>query len=409
MHHVLKKAGIAVLSAAALWTASTSARAEKQYDAGASDIEIKIGNTTAYSGPASAYSVPNKTQAAYFRMVNEKGGINGRKINFLSYDDSFSPPKTVEQTRKLVEGDEVLVMFSMMGTSTALAVQKYLNQKHVPQLFVGSGAGGRWSDYKTFPWSMGFPPSYQDEARAYAKYILQNYPGKTVGVLYQNDDFGKDYLIGLSEVFGESKSKIVTIEAPFNSTDPTVDSQVARIKAANVDIFINVGFAKFAAQAIKKVGEMNWKPIQFLTNISTSVGTVMKPAGLEYAQGIISAAYLKDPTDSDWKDDAGLGEWRAFMAKYYPEGDLTDRNTLYGYGSAKALEQVLRQCGDDLTRENVMRQAANLDFEIGAYLPGVRIKTSPTDFIPIDQFQLMRFKGETWERFGTVISGGDTK
>jgi branched-chain amino acid transport system substrate-binding protein len=396
-----KSAALAVLVAASL---ASAASAQKKYDPGATDTEIKIGNIMPYSGPASAYATIGKTEDAYFRKINAEGGINGRKINFISYDDGYSPPKTVEQARKLVEADEVLLIFNPLGTPGNSAIQKYMNAKKVPQVFVSSGAA-KWNDPKNFPWTIGWQPSYQVEARIYAAYILKNYPGKTIGVLYQNDDFGKDYVIGLHEGLGDQANKLIVIEASYETSAPTVDSQVVQIKTANPDIFINVATPKFAAQAIKKVGELAWRPVHFLTNVSVSVGGVMKPAGYDNDQGILSASYLKDPKDPRWKDDPAMNEWRAFMTKWYPEGDQEDASTTFGYGVAKGLEQVLRQCKDDLTRENVMRQAASLNFEIGVYLPGTRIRTSPTDFAPLEQLQMMRFKGETWELFGPVMSG----
>ena len=394
----------AAIAAMLLGAMVSTAFAQKKYDPGATDTEIKIGNVMPYSGPASAYATIGKTEAAYFRKINEEGGINGRKINFISYDDSYSPPKTVEQARKLVESDEVLLIFNPLGTPGNTAIQKYMNAKKVPQIFVSSGAA-KWNDPKNFPWTIGWQPSYQVEARIYAAYILKNYPGKTIGVLYQNDDFGKDYLIGLHEGLGDQSDKLITIEASYETSSPTVDSQVVQIKAANPDIFINVSTPKFAAQAIKKIGELKWTPVHFLTNVSVSVGSVMKPAGYEYGQGILSAAYLKDPQDPKWKNDPAMNEWRAFMTKYYPEGDQQDVSTTFGYAVAKGLEQVLRQCKDDLTRENVMKQAANLNFEIGVFLPGTTIKTSPTDFAPLEQLQMIRFKGESWELFGPLMSG----
>jgi branched-chain amino acid transport system substrate-binding protein len=394
----------AALAAMLLGAMVGGASAQKKYDPGATDTEIKIGNIMPYSGPASAYATIGKTEAAYFKKINEEGGINGRKINFISYDDSYSPPKTVEQARKLVESDEVLLIFNPLGTPGNSAIQKYMNAKKVPQIFVSSGAA-KWNDPKNFPWTIGWQPSYQVEARIYAAYILKNYPGKTVGVLYQNDDFGKDYLIGLHEGLGDQAAKLITIEASYETSSPTVDSQVVQIKAANPDIFINISTPKFAAQAIKKIGELQWTPVHFLTNVSVSVGSVMKPAGFEYGQGILSAAYLKDPQDPKWKNDPAMNEWRAFMTKYYPEGDQQDVSTTFGYGIAKGLEQVLRQCKDDLTRENVMKQAANLNLEIGVYLPGTKIKTSPTDFAPLEQLQMERFKDESWELFGPLMSG----
>jgi ABC-type branched-subunit amino acid transport system substrate-binding protein len=381
-----------------------SASAQKKYDPGATDTEIKIGNIMPYSGPASAYATIGKTEAAYFNKINSEGGINGRKINFVSYDDGYSPPKTVEQARKLVESDEVLLIFNPLGTPGNTAIQKYMNAKKVPQIFVSTGAA-KWNDPKNFPWTMGWQPSYQVEARIYAAYILKNYPGKTIGVLYQNDDFGKDYVIGLRDGLGDQASKLIVMESSYETSSPTVDSQVVQIKGANPDIFVNISTPKFAAQAIKKIGELKWNPVQFLTNVAASVGGVMKPAGYENDQGILSAAYMKDPKDAQWKNDPAMNEWRAFMTKWYPEGDQEDGATVFGYGVAQGIVQVLKQCKDDLTRENVMKQAANLNMEIGIYLPGTKIKTGPADFAPIEQLQMMKFKGESWELFGPIMSG----
>ena len=394
----------AVAAALLLGLGSGAAMAQKKNDIGATNTEIKIGNIAPYSGPASSYATIAKTQAAYFKMINEAGGINGRKINFISYDDGYSPPKTVEQVRKLVESDEVFAIFQVIGTPGNTAIAKYLNQKGVPQTFIGSGAT-KWADPKNLPWSMAWQPNYQSEARIYARYIKQNYPGKTVGILYQNDDFGKDYLTGFHEAFGADKSKIVVAEVPYEVSAPTVDSQVVQIKGANPDIFINIATPKFAAQAIKKIGEMKWTPVHILTNVSVSIASVMKPAGFENSQDIISAAYLKDPNDPQWKNDKGMNEWRAFMTKWYPEGDQTDAATVFGYGVAQGLVQALKQCGDEMTRANLMKQLASMDMEIGIYLPGIRVKTSPTDFSPLEQLQLMKFKGELWELFGPLMDG----
>ncbi|MCP1849813.1 branched-chain amino acid transport system substrate-binding protein [Bradyrhizobium sp. USDA 4516] len=408
MHHqrlsyanCVKSAALAGLLTIAV---ASAANAQKKYDPGATDTEIKVGNIMPYSGPASAYATIGKTEAAYFNKLNSEGGINGRKVNFISYDDAYSPPKMVEQARKLVESDEVLLIFNPLGTPGNTAIQKYMNAKKVPQLFVSTGAA-KWNDPKNFPWTMGWQPSYQVEARIYAKYILQNYPGKTIGVLYQNDDFGKDYLIGLHDGLGDQAKKLIVVESSYETSSPTVDSQIVQIKGANPDIFVNIATPKFAAQAIKKAAELDWHPVQFLTNVSGSIGGVMKPAGYEASQGVLSTAYLKDPKDTEWKNDPAMTEWRAFMTKWYPEGDLDDAATVFGYGVAKGLEQVLRQCGDNLTRENLMKQAASLNFEIGIYLPGTKIKTGPDDYAPIEQLQMMRFKGESWERFGPIMSG----
>jgi branched-chain amino acid transport system substrate-binding protein len=403
-HHVLSHAHRWALAALLATALAGSAHAQKKYDPGATDTEIKIGNIMPYSGPASAYATIGKTEAAYFNKLNSEGGINGRKIDFISYDDAYSPPKAVEQARKLVESDEVLLIFNSLGTPSNTAIQKYMNAKKVPQLFVSTGAA-KWNDPKNFPWTVGWQPNYQTEARIYAAYILKNLPGKTIAVLYQNDDFGKDYVTGLREGLGDQASKLILIESSYETSAPTVDSQVVQIKGANPDIFINIATPKFAAQAIRRIAELDWHPVQFLTNVSASIGGVMKPAGYENDQGILSTAYLKDPKDPEWKNDPAMNEWRAFMTKWYPEGDQDDAATVFAYGVAKGLEQVLRQCGDNLTRENVMKQAANLDFEIGIYLPGTRIKTSPIDFAPIEQLQMQRFKGEAWERFGPLMSG----
>ena len=405
MHYrVLSHARSALLAGLLAASVATAANAQKKYDPGATDTEIKVGNIMPYSGPLSAYATIGKTEAAYFRKINEEGGINGRKINFISYDDGYNPAKTVEQARKLVEDDEVLLIFNPLGTPGNTAIQKYMNAKKVPQLFVSTGAA-KWNDPKNFPWTMGWQPNYQTEARIYAAYILKNHPGKTIAILYQNDDFGKDYVIGMRDGLGDQANKLIVVETSYETTSPTVDSQVVQIKAANPDILINISTPKFAAQAIKKISELKWKPVHFLTNVSGSIGGVMKPAGFENDQGILSTTYLKDPQDPQWKNDPGLNEWRAFMTKWYPEGDQQDAATVFAFGVAKGLEQVLRQCKDDLTRANVMKQAANLNFEIGIFLPGTRIKTSPTDYAPLEQLQMMRFKGESWELFGPVMSG----
>ena len=386
--------------------AVTPALAQKKYDPGATDAEIKIGNINPYSGPASAYGLIGKTIDAYFKKVNAEGGINGRKINFISYDDGYSPPKAVEQVRKLVESDEVLLVFQSLGTPSNSAIQKYMNTKKVPQLFVATGAT-KWGDPKNFPWTMGWQPNYQSEARVYAKYLLEKFPNAKVGILYQNDDYGKDYVKGLKDGLGEKAKTMIVAEQPYETTDPTVDSQVINLKASGADVFFNVTTPKFAAQAIRKVAELGWKPLQLLNNVSNSVGSVLKPAGIENAKDVVSTAYYKDPTDPTWKDDAGFKHWGEFMAQYFPEGDKSSSFTVYGYSVAQTLVQVLKQCGDNLTRENVMKQAANLkDFELEMLLPGIKVNTSPTDFYPIEQMQLMRFNGERWELFGPVLNGG---
>ncbi len=403
LNHVTSFATSVALTGLLAVVAAGTASAQKKYDPGATDTEIKIGNIMPYSGPASAYATIGKTEAAYFNKINAEGGINGRMIKFISYDDGYSPPKTVEQARKLVESDEVLLVFNPLGTPGNTAIQKYMNAKMVPQIFVSTGAA-KWNDPKHFPWTMGWQPNYQTEARIYAAYILKNYPGKTIGILYQNDDFGKDYVLGLHDGLGDMAKKLIVAESSYETSSPTVDSQVVQIKNANPDIFINISTPKFAAQAIKKIGDLKWTPVQFLTNVSASVGGVMKPAGYENDQGILSAAYMKDPKDQQWKNDPAMNEWRAFMTKWYPEGDQEDGATVFGYGVAQGIVQVLKQCNDNLTRENIMKQAANLQMEIGIYLPGTKIKTSPTDFAPIEQLQMMRFKGESWELFGPLMN-----
>jgi branched-chain amino acid transport system substrate-binding protein len=400
LHRFALSATVALGVAALL---AGTAVAQKKYDTGATDSEIKIGNTNPYSGPASAYGTIGKTIAAYFNKVNAEGGINGRKVNFITYDDGYSPPKTVEQARKLVESDEVLFLFQTLGTPSNTAIQKYMNSKKVPQLFVATGAT-KWGDPQHFPWTMGWQPNYQSESRIYAKYLIEHHPNAKIGILYQNDDYGKDYVKGLKD--GLNGKLQIVAELPYETTDPTVDSQIVSLKASGADVFFNVTTPKFAAQAIKKAGEIGWKPLHLLNNVSASVGSVLKPAGFENSQGILSAAYLKDPTDPTWKDDPAYKEWVAFMEKWYPEGDRTSGFTVYGYSVTQTLVHVLKQCGDNLTRENVMKQAANIkDQELGMLLPGIKVHTGPNDFFPIKQMQMMRFKGESWELFGPVMSG----
>jgi branched-chain amino acid transport system substrate-binding protein len=397
---------LAVISAAfAILAASSSTSfAQKKYDVGATDTEIKIGNIMPYSGPASSYSVIGKTEAAYFNKINAEGGINGRKINFISYDDGYSPPKTVEQARKLVESDEVLFIFNSLGTPPNSAIHKYMNQKKVPQLFVATGAT-KWNDPREFPWTMGFQPNYQSEARIYARYILKNMPNAKIAVLYQNDDYGKDYLKGLKDGLGAKAASMIVAEDSYETTEPTIDSHILTLKASGADVFFDVAIPKFAAQAIKKTAEIGWKPMHFLNNVSSSISATIKPAGIDNSQGIISSAYLKDPTDEQWKNDADIKAWNVFLDKYYPEANRSDANVIYGYAVAQTMVQVLKQCGDNLTRANVMKQAASLhDLTVAGLLPGIKINTSPTDFAPISQVQLMRLKGDTWDRFGDIIS-----
>ncbi len=397
---------LAIASAAfALLAASSSgALAQKKYDTGATDTEIKIGNIMPYSGPASAYGVIGKTEAAYFKKINAAGGINGRKIDFISYDDGYSPPKTVEQARKLVESDEVLFIFNSLGTPPNSAIHKYMNAKKVPQLFVATGAT-KWNDPKNFPWTMGWQPSYQSETQIYAKYILKEKPNAKIAVLYQNDDYGKDYLKGLKDGLGSKAASMIVAEESYETTEPSIDDHIVKLKSSGADIFLNITTPKFAAQAIKKMAEIGWKPLHFLNNVSASVGSVIKPAGFQNAQGIISAAYLKDPSDPQWDNDAGMKQFLTFLEKDFPEGNKLDASVVVGYGVTQTLIQVLKQCGDNLTRENIMKQAANLrDFRTEMLLPGIKINTSATDFAPISQLQLMKFTGERWVLFGDIIS-----
>ena len=393
-------------TALVLFAASTSgALAQKKYDTGATDTEIKIGNIMPYSGPASAYGVIGKTEAAYFKKINDAGGINGRKINFISYDDGYSPPKTVEQARKLVESDEVLFIFNSLGTPPNSAIHKYMNSKKVPQLFVATGAT-KWNDPRDFPWTMGWQPNYQSEARIYAKYLLKEKPGAKIAVLFQNDDYGKDYLKGLKDGLGAKAASMIVAEESYETTEPTVDNHIVKLKSTGADVFVDITTPKFAAQAIKKIAEIDWKPLHFLNNVSYSVGSVIKPAGFENAQGIISAAYIKDVSDPQWDNDPGMKQFLDFLAKDFPEGNKLDASVIVGYAVAQTMVQVLKQCGDNLTRENVMKQAASLkDFRTEVLLPGIKINTSASNFAPINQLQLVQFKGERWVLFGDVVSG----
>ena len=398
---------LATFSAALAIVAATgsNALAQKKYDTGASDTEIKIGNIMPYSGPASAYGAIGKSEAAYFNKINAEGGINGRKITFITYDDGYSPPKAVEQARKLVESDEVLIVFNPLGTPPNTAIQKYLNTKKVPQLFVATGAT-KWNDPKEFPWTMGWQPNYQSETQIYAKYVLKHKPDAKIGILYQNDDYGKDYLKGFKDGLGAKAASMIVIEESYEVSQPTIDSHIVKLKSSGADVFINITTPKFAAQAIKKNAEIGWRPLHFLNNVSASIGSVIKPAGFENAQDIISSNYLKDPTDAQWKSDAGMIAWNQFLDKYYPEANRADASVMYAYTVAQGLVHVLKACGDDLTRANIMKQAAGIkDLELGGLLPGVKVNTSATDFAPISQVQLMKFKGETWELFGEILSG----
>ncbi|MEY9126425.1 ABC transporter substrate-binding protein [Bradyrhizobium yuanmingense] len=391
-------------AALALCTAmSGEALAQKKYDSGASDTEIKIGNIMPYSGPASGYAAIGRTEEAYFNKINAEGGINGRKVRFISYDDGYSPPKTVEQARKLVESDNVLLIFGSLGTSTNSAIRKYMNEKKVPQLFVASGAS-KWNDPKQYPWTMGWQPSYVSEARIYAKYIMKEKPNGKIGVLYQNDDFGKDYLNGLKEGLGAKASMIVREEA-YDTSEPAIDERVVKLKAAGADIFISLTNQKFAAQGIKKAAEINWHPMHIISNVSASVSGVLEPAGIEVSQGILSATYTKDGSDPQWNADEGMKKFYSFLTQYEPKASKLDAGVVYGYAAAQTIVKVLQMCGDDLTRENVMKQAASLkDFAPDTLLPGIKINTAPDDFAPIEQLQMMRFKGRKWELFGDIIS-----
>jgi branched-chain amino acid transport system substrate-binding protein len=396
--------GAIVSLLAALLIAAGPAGAEKKYGPGVTDTEIKIGQTMPYSGPNSVYGTYGRAQVAFFQMVNERGGINGRKITLLSLDDGYSPPRTVEQIRKLVEQDEVLLIFSSFGTPTNAAIVKYLNARKVPHLFVTSGAA-ELAEAKTFPWTMGWRVNYAAEGRVYGKYLLKARPDAKIATLYQHDDVGKDYMRGLREGLGQRAAQMIVAEASYEVTDPTVDSQVISLRASGADTFFHFGSGKTTAQAIRKIWDIAWHPLQFVANPSASVATVMKPAGLEKSVGIISGSYLKDPTDSHWQNDPGYKEWLAFMKRYYPEGDTEDLYNVYAYGTAATLVQVLKQCGDDLTRENVMRQAESLkNLELPVLLPGIRVNTGPYDHSPLEQMQLQRFDGKQWVLFGEIIS-----
>jgi branched-chain amino acid transport system substrate-binding protein len=381
------------------------ARAATQYGPGVTDSEIKIGNTSPYSGPLSNASPIPLSEGAYFKMINDQGGVNGRKITFISEDDGYSPPKTVEMTRKLVESDKVLFLSGSVGTPTNSAVWHYLNEKKVPQLFVSTGAT-KWNDPKGHPWTVGFFISYQAEGRIYAAYILKNKPDATIGVLYQNDDFGKDYLKGVLDGLGAKAASMIKMKTSYETTDTTVDSQIVELHAAGCDLLVTIAIPKFGAQAIRKVAEIGWTPVHILNGIASSVGVTLKPAGFDNAKGIISDNSFKDPTDPEWHNDAGYQSWVAFMDKYYPSGDKTDQQNVYGQSIAITTVQMLKQCGNDLTRENVMKQAANLrNLELPMLLPGITVNTSPTNFGPIRQSQMRRFDGERYIPFGPVLSG----
>ena len=399
----LSKRLLALLLAVGLAAAAGPGGAIAQTVVGVTATEIKVGNTNPYSGPASAYGTIGKAIGAYFKKVNEEGGINGRKVNYITYDDAYSPPKTVEMVRKLVEQDQVAFVFNTLGTPTNTAIQKYLNQQKVPQLFVATGAT-KWGDPKNFPWTMGWQPTYQAEGQIYAQYIFKNVPNAKVGILYQNDDYGKDYVKGLKDALGEAGKKMIVMEQTYEVTDPTVDSQIVNLKTAGANVFYNVSIPKFAVQAIKKSHDLGWKPLHLLNSVSSSVGVVLKPAGLEASKDLITVRYLKDVTDPQWKNDQGFKDWLAFMQKYYPEGSTSDDFNVYAYTVAQGLVHVLKQCGNDLSRENIMRQAANIkDLSLPMLLPSIKVNTSPTDFYPIEQEQLSKFDGERWVNFGELF------
>ncbi|QOZ33555.1 branched-chain amino acid ABC transporter substrate-binding protein [Bradyrhizobium sp. CCBAU 53421] len=408
MHAMLKSRcrpaiGIAIVSLG-LFAAADLLADERKYDPGAGDTEIRIGQTMPYSGPASAFSVIGKVQAAYFRMINDGGGINGRRINLISYDDAATPAKTVEQVRKLVERDEVLFTFQGVGNASNIAVQKYLNDRHIPQLFAG-GRATRFEDPISFPWTMGFAPNLRTEIRVYVRFILDNHPNARIGLLYQNDESGKEYLAGLKDALGAQAPAMLVSEAAYDATDPTIDTQVVRLKAAAVDVLIDMAAPKFAAQAIRRAAELGWRPLHLLGVGSSSIDAVLVPAGIENAKGLISASSFKEAADPTWADDAGMKKWRAFMDSYYPDGDRKSLFTVYGYSAAELLVHVLQQCGDDVSRDNVMRQAASLaNVKLDLLLPGLAISTSRTDYRVIKQFRMMRFSGERWEPFGPIVA-----
>jgi len=407
MNKTTRRTFVAGASAAALLTGRSVAFAQKKYDDGANDTEIKIGHTNPYSGPASSYGVIGKTIQAYWKSVNEAGGINGRKINFISYDDGYSPPKTVELVRQLVEQDKVLCTFNTLGTPTNTAIHKYMNQKKVPMLFVATGAS-KWGDPKHFPWTMGFQPDYHTEAVIYAKHLLANVKDARIGVLMQNDDYGKDYWEGFKEGLGKDVSRVVK-HVTYETTDPTVDSQVIQLKDSGATVFFNIAIPKFAAQAMRKAGDIGWKPVIYLNNVSSSVASAMKPAGFENVQGVITAQYLMDPTDKQWDSHPDMKMWAEWMTKYNAGASLQDASNVFAYAVSALMHETLKKCGDDLTRANVMRQAANHQkFKLPLLLPGITVSTSPTDYYPIQAVQLSRFKGDTWELFGDIMHAEST-
>ena len=398
---------LAGVSSAAALSASGTAFAQKKYSEGASDTEIKIGNTNPYSGPASAYGVIGKTIDAYWKSVNAAGGINGRKVTFITLDDGYNPAKTVECIRQLVEQDKVLCTFNTLGTPCNTAIHKYMNQKKVPMLFVATGAS-KWGNPKEFPWTMGFQPDYHTEAVIYAKHILANVKDAKIGVLMQNDDYGKDYYEGMRAGLGKEVGRIVK-HVTYEVTDPTVDSQVIQLKDSGANVFFNISTPKFAAQSMRKAGDINWKPAQYLNNVSSSVASVMKPAGFDNVQGVLTAAYLMDPTDHQWDDNAEMKAWKEWMGKHNAGASLSDASNVFAYSVSTLMHETLKKCGDDLTRENLMKQAANFQkFPLKMALPGITVSTSPTDYYPVQAVQLQRFKGDTWDLFGDVMHAEST-
>jgi branched-chain amino acid transport system substrate-binding protein len=392
-------------AAAAAYSAQGFRAARAENAPGVTDTEIKIGQTMPYSGPASAYGVIGRTELAYFKMINEQGGVNGRKINLISLDDGYSPPKTVEQVRRLVEHEQVSFLFNTLGTPTNSAIRQYLNDNKIPQLFVATGAA-KWNDPKHFPWTMGWQPNYQLEARIYAQHILKTKPDGKIGVLYQNDDYGKDYLIGLRDGLGADHAGMVIKEVSYETSEPTVESQIVTLQGSGADVFLIAATPKFAAQAIRKAYDLDWNAVRYINNVSVSIATVLKPAGLEKSKGLITGYYGKDPTDKHWADDAGLKQWKAFTDRYMSPTEFIDANAVYGFGAAQTMIQVLNQCSNDLSRESIMKQAANLkDLELPMLLPGMKINTSPTNYSPIRQMQLTTFNGENWELFGDLLTG----
>lgn len=400
----MAKRFLALLLALGLTSLVAAAGASAQTVVGVTATEIKVGNTNPYSGPASAYGTIGKAIGAYFKKVNDEGGVNGRKINYITYDDAYAPPKTVEMVRRLVEQDQVALVFQTLGTPTNTAFHKYINQQKVPHLFVATGAT-KWNDPKNFPWTMGFQPNYQTEGRVYAAHMLKNHPDAKVGILYQNDDYGKDYLKGFEDALTEAgKKNLIVLRQSHEVTDPTIDSQIVNLKNSGATVFFNITIPKFAVQAIKKASDIGWKPTHYLNNVSSSLSTVLKPAGLDASKGLITALYMKEVTDPKWRNDKGYLEWVAWMKKYYPEGALDDQANGYAYNVAILMTHVLKQCGNDLSRENIMRQAASIkDLELPLLIPGIKVNTSPTDFAPIEQEQLARFDGEKWAEFGEIF------